>query len=104
MSFERLLIIIASAFLTFGCGGATTPTPKPTEKISVAEAPIGALKAFAKELESPNAADRKKAADEIAKLGAPARPLEQLLKRAIEREQDASVKAALTTALEKTSR
>ena len=46
--------------------------------------------------------DIKKSAEEIIKLGAPARPLQQSLKRAIGHETDASVKAALTTALERT--
>jgi hypothetical protein len=93
---------IAVAAAVLGCGGQPTPTTKPAERTAVAEAPLGALKGLAKALESPNAGDRKKAADEIAKLGPPARPLQQSLKQAIARESDASVKTALTTALEKT--
>jgi hypothetical protein len=103
--FLKSPIILSPAFLLlFGCGGSPSPAPKSTEQVAVAEAPLGALKNLAKALESPNAADRKKAAEEIAKLGAPTRPLQQSLKKAIEREPDVGVKAALTTALDKSSR
>ena len=97
----RTALTVTAAAIALGCGGSITQAPISTEKVAVAEAPLGALKSLAKTLESPNAASRKKAADEIAKLGAPTRPLQQSLKKAIEREPDAGVKAALTTALEK---
>ena len=103
MFVRTLFLFSLSIVLSLGCGGTSTPTPKPTAAVAVAEAPLGALKNLAKALDSPNASDRKKAADEIAKLGGPARPLQQSLRKAIEREPDASVKAALTTALEKTN-
>jgi hypothetical protein len=103
MFVRKILFLSLSIVLSLGCGGTSTPTPKSTASVAVAEAPLGALKNLAKALDSPNAADRKKAADEIAKLGAPARPLQQSLKKAIEREPDAGVKAAHTTALEKTN-
>jgi hypothetical protein len=90
-----------SILACFGCGGTSTTTSPFSAKSTAAEAPVGALKALAKALESPKAVDRKKAADEIAKLGPPARPLQEALKRAMDKESDAAVKAALTTALEK---
>jgi cytochrome c556 len=99
---RELAAPVLMSLLFLGCGGSTTPSAPAPEKKAVAEAPVGTLKNLAKALESPKPADRKKAADEINKIGPPARPLQSALKQAIEKEPDAAVKTALAAALERT--
>jgi len=98
----RTTFLAGAMIFALGCGGAPSTAVKRAEMTTTPEAPVGALKQLAKGLESPNIAERKKAAEEIAKIGPAARPLEQSMKKAIEKETDGGVKAALKRAMEKT--
>ena len=92
----RKTLVVATLLL--GCGG---DSKSPTTGATVAEAPINTLLPLASGLESTNPAERKKAADGIAKLGPHARPLEQSLKKAQTKETDSDVKSAIEAALAK---
>jgi hypothetical protein len=92
----RKALVLAA--LSLGCGGNSK---SPNTAANVVEAPINTLLPLASGLESINPVERKKAAEGIAKLGPPARPLEQSLKKAREKETDAAAKRAIEAALGK---
>jgi len=98
----KTMSLAGAMMIALGCGHAPTTSVKRAESTMAPEAPVGALKGLAKGLESPNVAERKKTAEEIAKIGVAARPLQQAIKKAIEKETDEGAKAALGRAMEKT--